>query len=474
MRKRLLVIPLALAVGGAAWLDAASPPPLPRAPSRAVAAAAGTIACPVAAIDDGRGYLHLANAGAEPSRVRVTVVARRGRSEVLHPATLAPGAARTIRLHRRVRGTAGAIVEYAGGEVVATHGVWLPRRSRRPLARPGDAPGGAAAACARPGPAQTVVAGARTLRAESRLALLNPGAADAEVTVSLLADRRPLFPQRLQRRVVPPHAVRLFSIEDFAFDARDVTAVVTAGSGRVVAEILVRAPTGVSLAAAQVPAASSAAIAAAGGVGAAVGVVAIGEDDAQLDSRMIRRNEQGKAPRVPPALRPGEVERAPIPAAGAAAFAFGVGFGSPAAAATTWIVERPRGRDRATAEAAVATTRWVAAIGSPTEGFVARAIVAVPGAAPATVAIRTLGRAPRVRTLTVPAGRLRSIALGAGEGTFAIEVVSDAPVVVAVAATAVERSARAFGLLAVPLVPPSPVAVVSDLRAGNPAPSGGV
>src|SRR5206468_5586007 len=124
----------------------------------------------------------------------------------------------------RVHGPAGLAIEYSGGDLVASHSLWLPTRS----GLGGNAAGAAAASCVRSGDGDVVIAHARTLKAAARLVLFNPGGADADITVTLLADGRLIKPEGLKQRLVKAGQRRDFRLGDFAFSARDVTATIHA------------------------------------------------------------------------------------------------------------------------------------------------------------------------------------------------------------------------------------------------------
>lgn len=458
----------ALALAGAVTLDALVPLE-PAAPAGvAVPGTGGVLACPFASEGRGNAYLHLANVGTTPAKIRVTVLPARGRRPVI-PLELRAGAVRSVRLHGLVKGKAGAIVEYTGGEVVASHTLWLPAR--------GGPAGGGAATCARAGPAQTVITHVGTLRAETRLAVVNPGHADADITVTLLADGRALAPEGLAQRVVPARSRREFRLGDFAFDTRSLTAAVHSAIGRVVPEALVTSAAGVELIGAQTPSAELASIVVRTGPGATFSLSATGEDDAGIDSRLVTGGRQGKAPGIPPALAPGATRRVAVPDAGRgapAAYALGVTVGSPVVAGASWPVVSGSSRDRAAAEAVPYARRWAGVAGIVHDRSSARAVVLNPGPDPAVARLRILGSpgGRSERSLTVAPGRVAVVVLGRGKGVFGFDLEAGRPVAVILEASAISTGRRIFGfaLPATPLYPPVPVAVQDDPRTGVPAP----
>jgi hypothetical protein len=458
----------ALALAGAMTLDALMPaePVIPRA--SVVSSSAGVLACPFAYDGRGSAYLYLANVGTAPSTARVTVIPTRGRVAV---SSIRVGArsVRSVRLHGLVKEKASAVVEYAGGEIVASHALWFAGRS--------GARGAGGGTCVRPVPAESVVTHARTFRAETRLALVNPGNGDADVTVTLLADGHTIAPEGLSQRVVPARARREFRLGDYAFDARNLTAIVRSSAGRVVAEALVTSAAGVELIGALVPAANAAAMAARSGAGSSFSLTATGEDDAGIDARLVTVDRQGKAPGIPPALAPGRTRRVAIPGAtkdGPAAYVSRVTVGSPLVAGASWSVARSASRDAAAVEGVPFARRWAGVIGMTQPRSSARALILNPGEDPATVRVEVLTStgARGERTLTIPPGRIATVNVGTGGNVFGVEARSDTPVAIVLEGSATSPQGQIFGLglPAMPLYPASPVAVIRDPRVGVPAP----
>lgn len=457
---------LAVALVGAGTLDALDPAPEREPPAVRAAPSGGTWACPVGSVGRGGGYVFVANAGAAESSVRVTLVPDRGRPAVL-PIVVPPGAARIVPIHARTRLPVGAIVEYAGGDIVAFHSVAF---NEERLGR-----GAAATACGRPGPAEVVLPAARTLGTDTVLALLNAGSGDAVVNVRLLTEGRVLEPERLSRRVVPARRRLLIRLGDFAFDKRDVSAIVRMESGRVVAEGLLLGAV-VTLVPARVPAPRVVVLAAASGPGATVSVTSAGEDPTDLVSRFLAGREQGRAPGMPPQLDglATRVARIADPGGrgGPVAYALEAAAGSPIVAGARWRHVSAAGAETADATGEAPARRWVGVMPAYTQASSVRLLVANAEDAPARLRVRLLGeRGPQeLPRRTVGAGRLRAQVLASRPGIYGVEVVSDTPVVAALYGLGRGSFPQAFAATAVPLPPARATSVEFDPRLGVPAP----
>lgn len=467
MKSRTAIFAFLLAVGAATAVDRLSPATMPVSRGISVPTQGGVLACPIALATRGRGFLRLANLGRAPSRVRVSLIPRSGKTVVL-TLGLDPRAVTGVGLDGRVKGAASAVVEYAGGEVVASHLLVLP---------PGSFPSGAAEApCVATGEVDTVVAPARTLRAETTLAVFNPGSADADVSISLYANGRVFEPERLARRIIPARHRRDFTIGDFVFDARDVVVLVHAFSGRVVAEGLLEAGQGVELVPGQQPGRSPVAISGVSGTGVLASVAAIGDEDAVLQGRVAGVEGSGGVLGLPSTVHPEGTRRFLLPSRSggrAAAFVFHVAEGAPVAAGTTWPVTRSGGGDLLALPALSPAFRWGGVFGATTSRATVRALVVNPGSRPARIHLAGFGsRGSAIRDAVVPPGRLLAIALTSAPGTFAAEVTSDAPIAVAfdVVGSTPGGEVRAAAVAGVPLQSPVPISVIVDVRAGVSAP----
>jgi len=460
-----LALTLAVAAGmvAAVAVDAVTPPARSAQPVTPAPSSGGIWACPVASLGTGGGYVFVANAGPRPARARVVLIPDKGRPAVL-PVTLRPGSVRALAIHLRTKLPVGAIVEFAGSDVVAFHSV--------ALNDPNLGVGATGAPCGRPGPTLLAVPQGRTLGADTQLALLNPGASDAVVSVRLLSDGAVLQPERLSRRVVPARGRLIVHVGDFAFDKRDVTALVTMVSGRVVAENVVFG-SGVTM----VPAVSPArriVVPVGSSAEATLSLAAAGDADTDLSSRLLGRAAQGAASGVPTSL-------SGLTSRGVAVAAFGKGApvaygleaqeGSPVVAGARWVVRRRGAIETAGATGAEPARRWAAVVPAYSGTSEVRALIANPGSVRTRVRLRLLG-ASRARTLapvTVGGGRLASVVLGDRPGVYGLEAIGDRPVVVALSSVGGAAFLQALAVTAVPIEAVGAAAVTLDPRVGVPA-----
>jgi hypothetical protein len=340
-----------------------------------------------------------------------------------------------------------------------------------PIAHAG---GAAASPCTRAGGEDVVVTGARTLGGDTTLALFNPGAADADVSVSLVADGRLFQPQRLSRRVIQSRTRQDFRLGDYAFNARTLTAIVHANAGRVVAEGLVRLATGVELLPGQIPSDEVVDIAGQSGAGSSVGVTVIGNDDAGVDATLMNATTQLSVGGFPPSLQPGVGRYLVVPDQGSAApaaYDFRVSVGSPLVAETTWTTSKSGIQEVASLPGVAPASRWAAVIGATQAVTVTRAVIVNPRGVPSSVRVTTIGPSGTTsQTLTIPAGRLMDIAIGKGPGTFAVVVDADGPVAFGLRSSGFEsRGGVSVAIAGEPFSAPAAEAVVIDQRTGIPA-----
>lgn len=461
--RRALAWLLALGALGAVAVDEIEParPPQPGETLRAQASG-GSFSCPIAFAGEGSGQVSIANVGDQPSAVRITIVPNRGRVSIVRR-TLEPYTTFSTPVQNRTRGQpAGAIVEFAGSEVVASHSLAFGQRG-----------GAAAAPCGRPGPQTTVITQASTLDVDTELVLMNPGAGDAVVDIALVSAGRVLRPEKLRGRLVRARRRLIVDVGDFVFDAFSVTAIVTSETGRVVAEALRRAPrpTGlaVNLVESQVPSRSLVAVAGAGGPGG-LGLSPIGSVDSVVDGRLITAGEQGRSQEVPTEVRFPGPHNVVLGPTRPAAYAIDVRGGSAIVGSTTWQVTR-RGRVDVAGITAMAPTRDWAAVAYAGRGGSGRAVIVNSGVSPASVGVRMFGpQSPALEEREIGPGRLVSLPLPPGPGTVGVEVRSSQPVTVALDGLPTSASFSAGAMAGVPLPEPRPIAVGIDPRLGVPAP----
>jgi hypothetical protein len=411
--------------------------------------------------------VQLANIGSSTASVRVGIGVAKG-SPIAISLTLPAGSTNAFRVPATAAGRAAAVIEYSGGPVIATHMLFL-SPSSGPVVRAG---GAAASPCARAGGQDVVVTGARTQGTDVNLALFNPGSADADVSISLIADGRVIQPQRLSRRIVPSHARLDFRLGDFAFNARNVTAVVHANSGRVVAEGLLQSAQGVEFLPGLVPSNEMIAVAGQSGKGANVGMTVIGQDDAGLDVRLISAVAQASIPGFPPSLPPADGRYLEIPDQGngaAAAYAFQVTVGSPIVASTTWLTSQRGAQEQAVSPGVAPSSQWGAVLGAFQPGTAIRAVIVNPRDVASLVHVTTFGPSGEsAQDVSIPAGRLVELAIGKGVGTYAVFVDADGPVALALRSVAflAGRQATSVAVAGESFVAATPEAVTIDPRAG--------
>ncbi|MGZ4212450.1 MAG: DUF5719 family protein [Actinomycetota bacterium] len=471
MKGRIAFAIFLALVGGAIAVDRVSPAAPARPASVSLSPNAGVLSCPWLTESGGDAYLGLANVGAGQASVRVGIVPEKGQP-VDMSATLPPGSAKLIRVPAAVTGRAAAFVEYSGGAVVASHVLGLPGAQGPPA----SAAGTGAAACERAGGADAVVTQATTANADATLTLFNPGSAEADVSITLIADGRVLQPLRLARRVVPSHARLDVRLGDYAFNAGSITVITHANAGRVVAEALLRSGAGVELLPGQTPSLDVVAIAGQSGAGSVVRVATVGQDDTGFDARLIGAQGQVSASGFPTSLPPFAARAVQIPdqgRSGPAAYAFDASVGSPIVAGTSWASSKRGEVDYSSLPAVAVSSRWAAVFPASQPAAVTDGIIVNPGVTAANVRLTLISPSgPVTQELTVPAGRLVVFNAGRGSGAFAVGLDSDTPVVLALRGSALSNR-LVFGgtaLLGESLAAASPVAVGIDPRAGVPAP----
>ncbi len=463
-RSTLVAVLVAAAVAAAVAFDVTTPSAAPRPATTSSVSESGVLGCPVITIPRAHTYIHLANVspqGHPDARINVTVSsAGRPRSTAL---TLPSGGLRTIALTKVKRGAA-ATIEYSGGTIVASHSVWT------------DDQQSAAAACTHPAVGVLVVPLMRTLKAGSTLSIFNPGTADADVSVTLLADGKRLTPERLTRRIIRGGARRDFLVGDFAFNSRDVTALVHVASGAIVAGGFVNEPVGVSALEGRSPHTGVVAVVGQTNTASLV-LVNPGEEPAEVTSRLLTVTAQGAAPGVPPAMDGLSAVRRTIASrdgGAAAGFMLTTASTDGLAGGGSWLARGRLNTDRAASTASPVASRFAAVAAPMMRRGASRLILLNPHDTPTSVQLRILGSTPSTLEVMIEAGRLMVIALPAGPVGVVAE--ASAPIsglleVLARPQLASKRRA-AFGLVAVAvssLDPPAPVAVVLDPRTGVPA-----
>jgi hypothetical protein len=449
---------------------AVPPPPVQVAPL----SSGGVWGCPFVYAGNGRAWLHLANAGTDPSVVRVSFVRDRAR-RIVQEVRLGPGQAATLPADTRLGRASGAIVEYAGGEVFASRTAVFDA----PVGLSAARRGAVGAPCSRAGEETIVAPSSSTLAAETTLVLLNPSSSDALVDVSFAEGGDEFTPEKLSRVVVPARGRRQFRAGDFAFDVRALAIIVRVRSGRVVADALVATSSGLVLSPGRPPSPSLVAIASTSGGSARVDVAALGDQDA-----IVAATSLSPAGRTALEALAGEVPAdAPVVAglgpakAAAVAASLALREGPGLVATAVWAVGSAAGRgDFAASEARPPARRIVAVAGPPAVSQQMRLLVANPNDGDATfsVTILTAGgpvSAPGLTDVRLAAGRTTALSLPPAAGTLGAALVSDLAVGMTLAATvAGSRDAVAFGIAGVEVSRSPPVGITLDQRLGVPGP----
>ena len=436
---------------------------------RPAAALGATWFCPgvVAGADGLGGAVVLANSADEPTRVSVTVTPSEG----------APVArAFEVGAHARLEIDVSTLVKarFAAALVETTSGALLVEQ--RSSARLDDKSVVAAVSPCATAPSQTwfLADGATTTDADDTLLVYNPFPDDATVSMVFADDTGVRRPPSFQRQPVPPHSLKVVTIDNVVQRKQQVSVSITADAGRVVVgrhQVYTTKPRRTLVAGLATPSAgtqwSFADVEVRGGeqVGSAATSFAVynpGDDDA--DVSVVLLPAAGSAGPAAATQAPSGTD---APAAGSAANPLGISIDVPVpagasalvpAAATNKVPDglysalvvstRPVVVERLlrrTGDPRVVTTvqlgsrllsrRWQFAA-SPPAGWGATLVVANPSPSPAKVTVKTLGPAGLVamETLTdiaLPAGgavRWDMTALGAGSSP--LTVVSDTEVVV--------------------------------------------
>ncbi len=469
LRKSWPTAFIVLALTGAALADRFAPtdPPLPS--PDAPAKPGGVWACPFVKAAGSPGWLHFANLGSVRSHVRVTYLPDR-KAPVPQVFDVGPGRAGTLATPGSIRASAaGAIVEYAGGDLVVTRTAFL-------TANGGT--GGAAAPCGKPGAQVLVAAQGGTLGLETQLILLNPGASDALVDISLVFGGQTLEPESLRGRIVPARGRLVVREGDFAFDERSVAAVVRIRSGRVVADALLAARGLIEL----VPAVGAQRETVAMGSSKAgtllFAAVAVGEVDAVTEGRTLTTTGQGVFEALASGLPPNLPLVGGIPEGTADPGPIAVAVSSstaPVALGSRWQVVGRGGIVEQAATAAIPpSNRAVAVIGPPAIPANLRLLIANPTEREARLTIRVatengLTSPAALQGVTVSGGHAMELSLAgvAQSGTVAVLVTSTgAPIAAAIQAIAFQPSFGVYAVTAIPELPRPIVAVDPDPRAG--------
>ncbi|GAC1412045.1 MAG: hypothetical protein NVSMB57_07400 [Actinomycetota bacterium] len=462
------LVVLLLLTGGIV-LDRVSPARAPHVAAIDPVAPGGLLACPFLFSGNGRSWMHFANSGNVASKITWTTV-REKAPPIFKTFSLDAGRAVTMPLDPSVHEPAGAIVDYAGGEVVA---------SRTSVFNAGAARhGGIGAPCTRAGERVLIVPNGATLNSETSVILLNPGTSDALADVSLGSDGQQSAPEGLKNIVVPARGRSTIRVGDFAFDQKAVAAIVTVRTGLLAADGIVASANGISLTPAVAPGTEFAGVAPADGGSMITDVVAYGENDAVTDASLMTREgstafanlPQDLAPFTPSAVSPSETKSATL------GVDLSLRDGSDFAASLRWVVRLSNGRsDVGSAMMIEPAPRLVAVTGDPVGGAQSRILIGNPSEAPATVHITLITAAGRgtgaFQDPTLEPGSVVSIPAGSVKGPFAVLAESTQPIVMTIASSVVGKDVVAFGISGLPRDTADPVVIEQDSRLGVPAPA---
>ncbi|MFY9586735.1 MAG: DUF5719 family protein, partial [Actinomycetota bacterium] len=433
----------------------------------------GVWACPVVKAAGTGGSLHLVNTGRVRAQVRVSFLPD-GRKPVEQALALEPRRTATVAAPASIaKFGAGAIVEYAGGDVTVSRSVTLSAQG---------AAGVAAASCARPGTAGLVIPQGATLRADTQIAMLNPGSADALVDIALLVGGEKIEPESLQHRIVPARGRLVVREGDFVFDEPTVVAQIVARSGRVVADGVLIGSRIFELSPAQTAASELVAVASTARGATQFAAVAVGDEDAVTSGVFLSTTGQttyepltnGLAPNTP---RVDLAPNADVPAGPVALAA--TSSTAPLAIGARWAVSSRSGELETAASSGVRPARQaVVVLGPPALSGTMRLLLANPDDQDAILDLTLMTSAgpyarPALQGIKVRGGRTSVITFPGlpPNATVGIAILSRGGRVAAVleALTLPPNAFSALAVTAVPVASVPDVAVEPDPIQGVPA-----
>lgn len=473
MRRLWIGVVVVIVLAGAAVADRLEPPKSPLPSTDPVDGPGGVWACPVVKGAGSAGWLHLVNTGRDAAQIRISFLPD-GRKPIEQSLALGAGRAGTVGTPASIgRDAAGAIVEYAGGEVTV---------SRTVLLSVHGATGAAAASCARPGTETLVISQGATLRAETQIALLNPTTADALVDVALLVEGQKLEPESLQRRIVPARGRLVLREGDFAFDEPAIAALVVARTGRVVADGVLLAAGLLDIVPAQTVGGELVAVASTARGGVQFAAVAVGDEDAVTQGLFQSTAGQTTFAALTTGIRPNTPTVTAPPAGdtptGPVALSVRSTTSSIALGARWQVVARSGPIETATSTGVSPARGAVVVLGPPAPSSGMRLLVANPDPEDAFLNVALFTGAGRsapapLQGLRLGGGRTTTITLPGSppDATVGVAVASRGGRIVA-ALEAVLTLPNLFAAYAVTAVPMSTVPLVAiepDARQGVPA-----
>lgn len=425
----------------------------------------GVLACPFFGAGNGRSWLHVANIGSASSKVTITTV-RQGAAPLTRTLTLAAGRTLAHTLDPATRQPSGAIVSYAGSEVIA---------SRTSLVTVEGHSGGVAAPCSAASGQTLVTATGSTLKAETTLYLLNASSSDAVASILFVAGGIETEPQSVQGIVVPRRSIRRVRVGDFVFDQRNAAAIVRVRTGVLAADALLSSERGISLTALTPPSDALSGVGAADAGGGIVDLLAMGEADSVTEASLLTQEGQSALAALPPSLEPAFPQSFGLGSDKSPALAAVVNLsdGPPLAGGYRWIVQLPNGRgDVAGVTLRAPGRRMAAVIGEPASPSQTRLMLANPSDRVVRVRLRLLGPAGPLplEEVTLQPGASVKREVGSGKGPVAVVAEAEVPIMAALGSTVAPREVNAFAVEALPARDARSVEIATDPRLGVPAP----
>jgi hypothetical protein len=482
MRRLWVGVLVVVALSGAGIADRFSKavPPTPAADRPAEPG--GVWVCPVVKVGGAAGYIHLVNTGAQRATVHVTYVPD-GRKPLEQALTIASRHAVTVGSPSSIAAqAAGAIVEYAGGDVTVSRTVLMGGIGIVPRGAGAGGLSAGAASCARPGGVLQVVPQGSTLRSETQLVILNPGTADAVVDIALVSNGQEVRPVSLQGRVVPARRRLVIREGDYAFDARAVGAVITADAGRIVADALVIAPGIADLIPGMNATHDLVTLASSARGAAAFSTVAVGEEDAVIEAYVLSAEGRTAYTALATGLAPNAPQVAAAPTDGVppgAVALIATSKTSAIAIGSRWGVKSSTGKiDSAVSSGVLPSNQVIAVVGPPATTSALRLLIANPDAIEGLLDVLVItesgATAPaRLQNIHLGPGRTATLVFPnlAGNATVGVLVTSTGARIAAAleAIAAPTNSFAAYAVTGVPVLAAPPVAVEPDARQGVPA-----
>jgi hypothetical protein len=482
MRRLWIGVVAVAALAGAGLADHFYDPVPPVPAADRPAEPGGVWVCPVVKVAGAGGFIHIVNTGNQRATVRITYVPD-GKKPLEQALTVAPLHATTVGSPGSLATqNAGAIVEYAGGDVTVSRTVLIGGIGDVPRGAGAGGLSAGAASCARPGGVVQVVPQGATLRTETQLAIMNPGTADAVVNITLVSNGQELKPVSLQGRIVPARRRLIIREGDFVFDARAVGAIITADTGRIVADALLVARSTADLVPGMNATRDLVAIASSARGTAAFTTLAVGQNDAVIRAYLLSGEGRTAYSPLATALPPNSPQVASAPIAGVPAGAVALAATSdtsPLAIGARWAVRSSTGKvDSATSSGVIPSGKAVAVVGQPATTKALRLLVANPDKSEAVLNIQVItesgaATAPGLQNVHLAPGKAMTLPFptltdGATVGVIVTSVGARiAALIEAIAAP--PNSFAAYAVAAVPVLESPPVAVEPDARQGVPA-----